>query len=695
MKQTEKMWPRDANELLVRLKNWWSCNTWLLVSLALMITFARPAAAQTALSGTTCPGAGCTVYRVNGSGSAGLQVVGAMSGTLAFTRSVSCDANDYVNADAYPNGSTTAVHGATAAGYWTIDVRGAACLKVAFSDYTSGAPKVYVTTAQAKLDAAGSGGGSGAPTDATYLTQTANGGLSAEQALASLATGLMKVTTTTGVVSSVSTSAGLAGSLSDETGSGAAVFANTPTLTTPVLGVATATSINGTSIPSTSTLVKTSDKLSALASTTSAELAGVISDETGSGAAVFATSPALVTPNLGTPSAAILTNATGLPIGSGVSGLAVGVATFLGTPSSANLAAAVTNETGSGSLVFGTSPALTTPNLGTPSAAALTNATGLPITTGVSGLGSNVATFLATPSSANLAAALTDETGSGAAVFANTPTLTTPTIASFLNAAHTHANAAGGGQLAEAALNLTDVTTANASSSAHGFLPKTSGNAFDLFRGNGTFGTTLAFGTLSADNPLSLTQTWNNAGVTFRGLVVNITQTAANGASALVDFQRGGTSVFRCTTNDGGCRVAGDIVATSNASIGDTGFFQLPSRGYWHSPSNRDFAIGSNGSAGVEYTIKVGAAPTLTSGWGTGATISGTNSVGAVTIGTTPGATAVLTFSQAWTTNAPYCSAIDETAGTLIPVVTTTTTATFTATFTLLDKVKYHCVGWQ
>lgn len=46
----------------------------------------------------------------------------------------------------------------------------------------------------------------------------------------------------------------------------------------------------------------------------------------------------------------------------------------------------------------------------------------------VSGLGANVAALLATFSSANLAAALTDETGSGAAVFANTPTLVTPNI---------------------------------------------------------------------------------------------------------------------------------------------------------------------------------------------------------------------------------------------------------------------------
>ena len=62
--------------------------------------------------------------------------------------------------------------------------------------------------------------------------------------------------------------------------------------------------------------------------------------------------------------------------------------------------------------------------LGTPSGGTATNLTGLPISTGVSGLGTGIATFLATPSSANLAAALTDETGTGASVFAGSPTLT-------------------------------------------------------------------------------------------------------------------------------------------------------------------------------------------------------------------------------------------------------------------------------
>ena len=154
-----------------------------------------------------------------------------------------------------------------------------------------------------------------------------------------------------------------------------------------------------------SSFATTANSLSQFASTTSLQLATLISDETGSGALVFATSPALVTPALGTPSSGNLTNCTfptfnqnttgsaaTLTTSRNINGVAfngsadITVTAAAGTLSGATLASGVT---ASSLTSFGNSPTLVTPNLGTPSAVVLTNASGT-----ASALTANIANFI-------------------------------------------------------------------------------------------------------------------------------------------------------------------------------------------------------------------------------------------------------------------------------------------------------------
>lgn len=123
------------------------------------------------------------------------------------------------------------------------------------------------------------------------------------------------------------------------TGSGVLVLGTSPSLTTPALGVATATSINGTTIPSNKTLVVTTDTLAVLAATTSAQLAGVLSDETGGGGVVvFSASPTITTPTI-----ASFVNSTHSHQNAAGGGVLDAAAISTGTISNARTTAASTN----------------------------------------------------------------------------------------------------------------------------------------------------------------------------------------------------------------------------------------------------------------------------------------------------------------------------------------------------------------
>ena len=229
------------------------------------------------------------------------------------------------------------------------------------------------------------------------------------------------------------TSVGAATAVASQTGTGSKFVMDTsPTLVTPVLGVATATSINATTIPSTKTLVVTTDKLSVLAATTSAELAGVISDETGTGALVFADTPTLVTPVLGVATATSI-NATVIP--STKTLVATDSTTYVVPSQTGNNGKFLTTDGTTSS--WGASAGYNAPTLGTTAinsgatvanVDALTiNSTTIPTSATLVKTSDTLAVHAAT-TSAQLAGVISDETGTGALVFANTPTLVTPNI---------------------------------------------------------------------------------------------------------------------------------------------------------------------------------------------------------------------------------------------------------------------------
>jgi hypothetical protein len=113
--------------------------------------------------------------------------------------------------------------------------------------YVKERPQDATTTKKGIVKLAGDlGGTADAPTvvnispDVTITL--AGGGTGAN--LSATGPGLLAQASSGATVTLLSTSAGIAGAISDETGTGALVFANTPTLVTPVLGVATATTVN-------------------------------------------------------------------------------------------------------------------------------------------------------------------------------------------------------------------------------------------------------------------------------------------------------------------------------------------------------------------------------------------------------------------------------------------------------------------
>lgn len=263
--------------------------------------------------------------------------------------------------------ATTSVSGHLTSTDWnTFNGKGSGTVTSVAQSFTGGLISVsgspITTSGTLALTVAGTSGG--VPYFTTASTWATSAALAANALVLGGGAGAAPATTTTGT--------GVVTALGVNTGTAGAFVVNGGALGTPSGG--TVTNLTGTaSININGTVGDTTPAAGAFTTGTFSSTLGVTGVTTLGNGAI-----------LGTPASGVLTNATGLPISSGVSGLGTGVATFLATPSSANLAAAVTGETGTGALVFASSPTLTAPVIST-----ITN-TGtltLPTTTGTLSLG--------------------------------------------------------------------------------------------------------------------------------------------------------------------------------------------------------------------------------------------------------------------------------------------------------------------
>lgn len=273
-----------------------------------------------------------------------------------------------------------------------------------------------------------------------------------------------------------------------------------------------------------------------------------VTTSTGTGNTVLSTSPTLVTPLLGTPTSVTLTNGTGLPISTGVSGLATGVATFLGTSTSANLAAALTDETGTGAAVFGTSPSLTTPSIDAETystAAAVTAGTNAQAQGALTSDYSVITTASSNPSGATLPTATTGRRVIVVNKGANAVNVYPASGASIdALSANTAISLPVGGMM------MFNASSATQWYSSYNLTVPAGGGGATLAANTFTDTQTITMGTITtAKSPITITETRNASGITFPGIVYNVTDTASAAASKLLDLQVAGTTRLNVDKN--------------------------------------------------------------------------------------------------------------------------------------------------
>ena len=204
-------------------------------------------------------------------------------------------------------------------------------------------------------------------------------------------------------------------------------------------------SIASTDLSDTASIARSTNNLSFFAATTSAQLAGIISNETGTGVLVFNDTPTLIAPLLGTPTSGNLANCTFPTLNQNTTGSAATLTTprsiygnnFDGSAALTNASVGVATATSINKVAItapATSATLTIADGKTLTASNTLTFTGTDASSVAFGAGGTVAftsnnlSVFASTTSAQLAGVLSNESGTGLAVFNDTPTLIAPLL---------------------------------------------------------------------------------------------------------------------------------------------------------------------------------------------------------------------------------------------------------------------------